>query len=157
MSETIALPGFDELSKRCTRCKITKPVEEFHRKGHGKRSTRCGTCRAETRVGHSRGTQWLENRTHLDRRAEHLKRKYGITLEQYDQMLEAQGGGCAICARAPGKQVLAVDHCHETGRVRALLCSGCNRSIGYYEYVRERATAYLDRYGRGNPLLDYDA
>lgn len=57
------------------------------------------------------------------------KRKYGITLEQYNEMLAAQGGVCAGCGRAATGN-LAVDHNHETGRVRGLLCSNCNRAIG---------------------------
>lgn len=77
-------------------------------------------------------------------------------MEQYDLLLAAQGGGCAICGRLPKKIRLAVDHCHVSGRVRALLCAACNRSIGYYEYIRQDAETYISRYGRGNPLLDYD-
>lgn len=65
-----------------------------------------------------------------------LKRQYGITLDQYNEMLEKQGGVCAMCGRPEksmikGKVInLAVDHCHETGRVRGLLCSNCNIGIG---------------------------
>lgn len=61
-----------------------------------------------------------------------LKRTYGLTLEDYDRMLAEQNGGCAICATAtpggPGR--FHVDHCHNTGRVRGLLCCNCNRGIG---------------------------
>ncbi len=59
-----------------------------------------------------------------------LKRLYNITREQYDKMNEAQNGRCKLCANdpAPGKS-LAVDHCHETGKVRGLLCRMCNRNI----------------------------
>lgn len=54
-------------------------------------------------------------------------RKWGLTSEQFIQMMEAQGGGCAICG-ADAK--LVVDHCHETGQIRALLCSQCNTALG---------------------------
>lgn len=70
-----------------------------------------------------------------------LKRRYGITSEQYDQMLKKQKGLCAICknkenAKSYNKQSsapqrLAIDHCHKTGLVRGLLCFSCNRGIGY--------------------------
>ena len=85
-----------------------------------------------------------------------LKRKYGITPEQYKEMEEAQGGACAICKRpensvhaATGEvKLLAVDHCHETGRVRGLLCWRCNVVIGKAEdrpdLLRSMA-AYLER------------
>ena len=60
-------------------------------------------------------------------------RKYGITLEQYNAMLAAQGGVCALC-KMPGRfgkyDKLDVDHCHETGRVRGLLCITCNHALG---------------------------
>lgn len=60
------------------------------------------------------------------------RRLYGLTSEQHDAMLAEQGGGCALCRRTPaenGKR-LAVDHCHDTGLVRGLLCSPCNYGLG---------------------------
>lgn len=54
---------------------------------------------------------------------------YGITGEQYAQLLAAQGGVCYICHRKPGAKRLAVDHSHVTGRVRGLLCRNCNRDV----------------------------
>ena len=80
-------------------------------------------------------------------------RKYGITLEQYNQMLDAQGGVCAICKKpetAKGNhgtaRELAVDHCHDTGKVRGLLCSQCNTAIGKLtlaDGTLESASQYL--------------
>ena len=71
-----------------------------------------------------------------------LKRKYKITLEQYNQTLELQGGACAICLRKPPDVVLVVDHEHkrkdhpeDTGRVRGILCRRCN----YWRIGRDRA------------------
>ncbi len=68
------------------------------------------------------------------RRWTKLKHKYGITVDQYDQLLAEQGGGCAICGVAGPEAarwgVLVVDHDHETGKVRGLLCSNCNCAIG---------------------------
>lgn len=64
------------------------------------------------------------------RRDADFKRKYGISLAERDAMLEAQGGRCAICQTdAPGPRGLFVDHCHETGRVRGLLCHKCNYAV----------------------------
>jgi hypothetical protein len=84
-----------------------------------------------------------------------LRSAYGITLDDYEAMSERQGGVCAICGqpeRAMHKngayRRLAVDHCHETGVVRGLLCSRCNPMIGYAQHdvaVLRQAIAYLDR------------
>lgn len=80
------------------------------------------------------------------RRDYELRKKYGITLEQYEAMLESQGG-CAICTAQPAAGgVLDVDHCHDTGRVRGLLCNPCNRAIGLLRHdmaLIEKAVAYL--------------
>lgn len=79
-------------------------------------------------------------------RARQLLRKYGITLEQYDILLEEQGGVCALCGQPetafeattregiqPKLKRLAVDHDHDTGEVRGLLCLLCNTRLGYFE------------------------
>jgi hypothetical protein len=62
-----------------------------------------------------------------------LRKEYGITAQEYDDIAESQGGRCAICgvtsADNTGRR-LAVDHCHDTGLVRGLLCSPCNMAIG---------------------------
>jgi hypothetical protein len=59
-----------------------------------------------------------------------LIRKYGITLSQYNEMLASQNGVCKICGEIDKTKSLAVDHNHITGKVRGLLCSKCNTSIG---------------------------
>lgn len=60
-------------------------------------------------------------------RDQHLQATYGISHDQYDAMLERQGGGCAVCGKG---RTLVVDHDHDTGKVRGILCGGCNRGIG---------------------------
>jgi hypothetical protein len=79
----------------------------------------------------------------------HLRRLYGIDLARYEAMLQEQGGGCKICgavqADAIGRR-LHVDHCHETGRVRGLLCYSCNKVLGLVHDSTdrlERTVAYL--------------
>ncbi len=83
------------------------------------------------------------NRANPDvRRVKHLSDKYGITLSVYDAMFKAQGGKCAICKREEGSygrrgnhggiKRLAVDHNHETGEVRGLLCDDCNVALGSF-------------------------
>jgi hypothetical protein len=63
-------------------------------------------------------------------RTYHLRRRYGITAEDADAMLEAQGGLCAICLTAPAGHV---DHDHKTGAVHALLCFNCNGGLGQFK------------------------
>lgn len=83
-------------------------------------------------------------------REDKLIRKYGITAADYQQLLNAQGGGCAICGRQDQRRRLNVDHDHATGMVRGLLCSGCNGArLGRLgdspERAEELAAYYEDR------------
>jgi hypothetical protein len=86
-------------------------------------------------------------------RQKHLRRKYGITIADYDAMLAKQGGGCALCGVKPEDQAakyntyLHVDHCHATGRVRGLLCGPHNLLLGRFgddPAQLRRAADYLD-------------
>ena len=63
--------------------------------------------------------------------AYHLKRTFGLTLEQYQELLERQGGGCAICGRTPKQEgrSLSVDHDHHTGEIFGILCMSCNKIL----------------------------
>lgn len=83
-----------------------------------------------------------------------LRRAYGLSVADYDAMVAQQGGLCAICNRPErvtrsGKQIrLAVDHDHETGKVRGLLCMHCNQAIGKMEHrvdLLQQAVAYLTK------------
>jgi len=62
-----------------------------------------------------------------------VQRTYGLKPGEYQAMLDAQDGRCAICGNRPVTIRLAVDHDHETGRVRGLLCKRCNRALGLWE------------------------
>lgn len=64
------------------------------------------------------------------RRNAFLKRKYKITVEEYDRILLDQGGGCKLCFRKPGERKLHTDHDHKTGKVRGILCHQCNWFLG---------------------------
>jgi hypothetical protein len=110
--------------KWCPDCASVKRVEEFARNasqpsGWAPYCKPCHNVRgkaAKDKVGGSR--------------TYHLKRRYGITAEDADAMLLAQGGACAICTAAPA---VHVDHDHETGAVRALLCFNCNGGLGQFK------------------------
>ena len=82
-----------------------------------------------------------------------LKSMYGISLEDKNSMELGQKGVCAICAvpnrdRHGAPKSLHVDHCHTTGKVRGLLCDGCNRGLGYFSDTPDRlraAATYLEK------------
>lgn len=77
-----------------------------------------------------------------------LCRRYDLTLEQREKILKQQQGACAICGKQEDKRRLHIDHCHKTGRVRALLCSGCNTKVGVIENSLYPAVlAYLAKHG----------
>jgi Recombination endonuclease VII len=83
-------------------------------------------------------------------RARHLRTKYGITIEQYDEMLAGQGGGCAICGREPRPDIsLHLDHDHDSGQLRGILCFRCNNALGDFDddvSLLRAAVRYLESY-----------
>ena len=112
----------------CRDCDQVKSLAEFGTRT-GARSGRLAYCRSchNVRKDESR------KRVHGGSRAYHLKRRYGITEVEYDEMVQAQGGLCAVCRERP---VQHVDHDHVTGRVRGVLCFCCNQGLGNF---RDRA------------------
>lgn len=90
-----------------------------------------------------------------------IKYRYGITVEQYDAMAEKQGGRCAVCRRPEARRLrgvvlpLSVDHDHETGLVRGLLCSRCNMVLGYFDDPEffAAATDYLRRHSQQQEVI----
>ena len=74
------------------------------------------------------------------RKEKYLKETYGLTLKEYDNLLEKQGGVCKICGKLNvSGQRLSVDHSHKTGKVRGLLCINCNLALGYLQDNSELA------------------
>lgn len=78
-----------------------------------------------------------------------LKNKYGLTPEKYKKIFDNQHGCCAICGRhqTEFKKVFVVDHDHQTGKIRGLLCYGCNLGLGGFDDNRDSllsAISYLD-------------
>lgn len=82
-----------------------------------------------------------------------LHRKLGLTRDRYYAVLEAQNWSCAICGKVPSTTKLDVDHCHETGKFRGMLCKGCNTALGKFKdspALLTRAIEYLERGGFGH-------
>jgi hypothetical protein len=114
--------------KSCRHCKEWKEVKFFYSQGMNGHRSVCKACYPLR----------LANST--------LKRKYGITLEEYDRLFESQGGKCAIgvgCVYHPKATRLDVDHDHKTGEIRGLLCRSHNRGIGLLGDSVESARATL--------------
>ncbi len=89
------------------------------------------------------------NKTRIAKHARHqLLKKYGLTFADYTALLAHQKGGCAICGRkrldATGRR-LAIDHCHRTSVVRGLLCSRCNRALGWFENFSTQILRHLQQ------------
>lgn len=87
----------------------------------------------------------------------HLKKRFNLTEADYDAMLERQNGVCAICkdvetiVDGQSKKVkpLSVDHCHDTGKIRGLLCTKCNLGISYFNhepYLLKVAALYCEKH-----------
>ena len=162
--------------KTCKKCGKQKALDEFHRDSAGKdgRRPECTECaRAYRRQWYvanreeaiRRTQQWrTDNRDRYDEyRAEYrqrperkrkmrdlyYRRTFGISADEVDALIAAQGGACAICGRTPEREASwHVDHDHETGAVRGVLCIDCNHGIGKLGDSIERlqaAIAYLER------------
>ena len=125
--------------KACTKCGTMKPLDGFYRDKRRGHAARCKSCRnADLKAYIAKNRERENAKARSDYAASpakwerHLRSRYGIDAEIYGAILAMQGGCCAIC-RADAKQIgetLAVDHNHETGKVRGLLCSKCNRMLG---------------------------
>ena len=116
--------------KFCSACIEDKLLTEFHKDSSRKdgRRTTCKEC------ANKRGSAY--HAANPDRARDHqLRRNFGITLVDYVEMLEAQDGRCKICkTNVPGgKGSFHVDHCHNSGKVRGLLCQQCNVGIGHFK------------------------
>jgi hypothetical protein len=163
--------------KRCKKCNVLKPLAEFYeakgaRDGHRSECKVCSLAyrkrwyrnnrdraisyvRAWQQANPDRVKAWrVRNR---DRRNEqmreiHLRNKFGLTPEEYEAILESQGGVCALCDAAPTPGIsLHVDHDHGTGEIRGLLCMRCNNALGLFRedpHLLRRAARYVTSHAK---------
>lgn len=114
-------------TKTCKRCQETKPFGAFSPDKRA-RDGLYSSCRDCTNKA----------RSVKDMLRARLKHFYGLSLSEFEQMVLDQGGVCKICKKeCPSGQRLSVDHCHETGKVRGLLCRGCNAHLGRIEMYKK--------------------
>ena len=102
------------------------------------------------------GKKYTPKKSSEDARKYRIKSRYGITSDQYDEMVLQRNNRCDVCGQEPSVQntrahwngKLCIDHCHDTGRVRGLLCNDCNLAVGYGKTpdILERAAQYLRNY-----------
>ena len=170
------MKGVEE-TRTCSGCRKTKPLTEFRVKG-GRRVSRCSLCLAqESREWRRRNPDRVRrnrlawNEAHPDAVKEHQRRKvlkarYGITPDELDEMIERQGGVCAI--EGCGGPAERVDHDHATGAVRGVLCHACNLWLAPLEadqsawrraaedYIKRSEERYMKKYGTGQILPEPD-
>lgn len=154
-------------TKVCSACKERLPIENFgicttYRDG---RRGQCNKCRClndtvrwdnlskEERLRRAR--KYEANKS-VPRRWRRIKRLYGLSKQDYDDLLHRQGGGCALCSSSDTKTIVGVfyvDRCHETGRIRGLLCLDCNMALGKLGDTPDRIARVLE-YVSGAPSCD---
>ena len=138
--------------RRCTDCEETKPLAAFgkYERGRDGLQAKCKECinrkGREYARNYAQNPEWLQKQRERARRSWHqltpeqkrtrerkyaLKKLYGLTPEQFDELMEAQQGRCALC-KEPFDKTPHVDHDHATGKVRGLLHTNCNTALGSF-------------------------
>jgi hypothetical protein len=152
----------------CSRCHVDHPASDYAPSAVARGSGYCRTCHRAYYAGWRRDPVKNADRKRRDlakiranpalsavhsRRTRHkeLRRRYGITLAEYEARLAAQGSRCACCgSEDPGGPSFRVDHDHATGAIRGLLCNRCNSGIGMLGDTPEgvaKALTYLQASG----------
>ncbi len=138
-------------SLRCCGCKKELEIDKFTENSKNKRHPYCSECRSKVNYKSK-----IRNRSTYDKyklraseasRKCYLKKQYNLTIAQFNQMLIKQNYECAICNDIP--KILHIDHNHETGKIRELLCGKCNRGIGFLKdspILLKKAIDYLNRH-----------
>lgn len=123
------------LRKRCHQCKEEKQGSDFYLvRTRLCLSSKCRDCaKAASLMYYKRSLETDPESVKRTTRNSTLLRRYGITSEQFEEMRAAQNNGCHFCGSDGGKRGLYVDHDHDTGEVRKLLCARCNTLVGFFE------------------------
>ena len=132
--------------EHCKRGHVLAETRKVTVLASGRKTYGCRACSAERTKQYTKASP---DKYKASARNTKLKATYGITEDDYQQMLLRQHNVCAICFRHQHYQRLAVDHDHKTGKVRGLLCSHCNRGLGHYFDSPRRlrsAADYLEKH-----------
>lgn len=139
------LPETTEPSKKCSVCKIVKTLSHFYprRTRNQQYQSECREC---CRIRRSKW--WKSDIGKYSSANTKLKLRFGITTIEYQELLEKQDFRCLICGATSSCQghKLAVDYDHKTGKIRGLLCKGCNVGLGNFkdsEILLNNAIVYL--------------
>jgi hypothetical protein len=135
VSKRTSVNDADELLRECRICKEIKYLKEFY---PNKRYSMGYT--HECRICVS--AYYKKRNTPEKNKKDFLKRKYDLTVEEYDEMVKNQEGKCLICKTIPDK--LCIDHDHNTDTIRGLLCDGCNRGLGDFRESIESLNNAID-------------
>jgi hypothetical protein len=141
--------------KKCTKCQEVLPLTAFskHRRYKDGLRFRCKSCESQdAKDKRQKDLATDYEGTREKERANNLKRMFDISIEYWKQKANAQDNKCAICSKEciTGKR-LCVDHDHETGQIRDLLCTNCNQGLGKFQddpQLLEKAADYLRKHGR---------
>lgn len=145
-------PQVNVSEKRCPRCSLTKPIEQFGQRPNGKPKGYCNQCASGYDQSYAASPEGREARRlaraswNTNNHEYFLQYRYGIGKADYDRMFVEQDGKCAICrCDQPNSRnnVWSVDHCHATTKVRGLLCMSCNMALGYFKDDPVRIAAAL--------------
>jgi hypothetical protein len=115
--------------RRCAKCKVFKSTNAFYKNKEATDGlySYCKECSKQRVLSYRR----TEAGKQVAKRAE-IKHTYGVSDQQFKALLKKQCGLCAICGKPFGDSSPCVDHCHRTQKVRGLLCSSCNKGLGFF-------------------------
>ena len=134
MNDQSPAPPVGVVAFACRLCAKTKPRDAFYTRTNGNRRSECRECANAGTAANYRSDP-VNKLIHRDNSRRSYLKKYGLSEDDFANMMRAQGGLCAICSKPSSESRygrLSVDHCHATGAVRGLLCSLCNLAIGYF-------------------------
>jgi hypothetical protein len=133
----------------CKKCGVSKELSEYYKTTDrkSKHKTICKTC-----IKANPATEERKEKMRAYGKDYHLKRSYGLSREEHTQLLIKQNHKCGICGideKEAFRSKLYVDHCHNSGKIRELLCHNCNTSLGLLKEsipTLTKAIAYLDKH-----------